>query len=275
LSKDKKNQNLTNDQSVNTIINNYKNKVKELAKDPNPGKKAIVVYGGYMGKSYQTLSVLNEIGLDNCYPETPLYLYNVIRKDWIQNIIKDSKKGLPILILDSYWYPYTSCKKKVPEFIELIKSISKGKFGFTLHKPFKYYNRDTKKFEIIPEGFFEIKSNLIFLVRNPVPKELINIMQSFNFNFDGKQLLVYIRENIDTLFPKLENLTHEMKLEVVDLLDMAYENGVYETFDFKWITGAFVHRSNFEKRKKPGETSEQFYKDHGETLISIKEGITK
>ena len=263
-----------NEHSVDTIINNYKNKVKEMAKDPNPGQNAIVVYGGYMGKSYHTLSVLNDIGLDKCYPDSP-YLYNNIRKGWIQNIIQDSKKRVPIIILDSYWFPYMSCKKKVPEFVELLQSISKGKFGFTLHKPFKYFNIDTQKIEVIPEGFFDIKSNLIFLVGYYVPNDLIDIMPSFNFNFDGKQLLLYIRENIDTIFPNFDNLTHEIKLEIVDLLDMAYENGVYETFDFKWIKDAFENRCIFEERKKSGETSEVFYKDYGLRLRLIKDGKIK
>jgi len=243
-----------NENSVNNIINNYKNKLKELAKDPSPGQNAIVVYGGHMGKSYHTLSVLNDIGLEKCYPESP-YLNLKIRKNWIQTIIKESKKGLPIIILDSFWFSYMSCKKKVPEFVELIKSIPEKKFGFTLHKPFKYFNSDTQRTELIPEGFFEIKSNLIFIVDYSVPKDLIDIMPSFNFNFDGKQLLAYIRENIDTIFPKLDNLTHEIKLEIVDLLDMAYEKGTYETFDFKWITDAFEQRYIFEKRKKPGDIS--------------------
>jgi hypothetical protein len=263
-----------NEQSVNSIIENYKSKVKELGKDPSPGHNAIVVYGGYMGKSYHTLSVLNEIGLDKCYPDVS-FPYNDLRKDWIHNIIQDSIRGLPIIILDSYWFPYVSCKEKVPEFVELIKSIPEDKFGFTLNEPYKYINRATQKNEVLTKGFFEIKSNLIFLVGYTVPKDLIDIMPSFNFNFDGKQLLVYIRENVDTIFPKLDNLTHEIRLETVDLLDVAYEKGVYETFDFKWIKDAFEHRYIFEKRKKTGETSEDFNKDYGLTLRKIKDGRIK
>jgi len=261
-------------QSVNDIINNYKNKVKELGKDHSPGHNAIVVYGGYMGKSYHTLSALNDIGLDKCYPDIS-FPYNDFQKNWIFNIIRDSKKRLPIIILDSYQFSYISCKEKVPEFIELIQSISKGKFGFTLSEPYKYFNRDTEETEVISEGFFEIKSNLIFLVGYTVPKELIDIIPSFNFNFDGKQLLVYIRENIDTIFPKLDNLTHEMKLEIVDLLDIAYEKGTYETFDFKWITDAFIHRSSFEKSKMTGDTSEDFYKEYTSMLRLVKDGKIK
>jgi hypothetical protein len=100
-------------------------------------------------------------------------------------------------------------------------------------------------------------------------------MPSFNFYFDGKQLLVYIREYIDTIFPKLYNLTHEIRLEIVDLLDMAYEKGVYETFDFKWIADIFEQRAIFEKRKKTGDTSKEFYRDYELTLRLIRDGKIK
>jgi hypothetical protein len=256
------------DISASSVIENYKNIVKELGKSPNPGHKAAVVYGGYMGKSYHTHEALKNLGLETCYPEV-IFPYNNLRKDWIYNMIKSSKKGLPLIIFDSYWFPYTSCKKKVPEYNELVKSISEEKFGFTISKPCKYEN------EIIPEGFFEIKSNLIFLIGYSVPNDLINIMPSFDFNFCGKQLLAYIRENIDTIFPELDILTHEVRLEMLDILNVAYEKGVYEIFDFKWIKDAFFERSVFENRKKENETLEDFYKDFVLHLNLIKEGKIK
>lgn len=262
------------DISVNNVIEKYKKMVKDLGKDPNPGHKAVVVYGGYMGKSYHTYEALKDIGLEECYPEGA-FPYNNLQKDWIYNIIMESRKHLPIIILDSYWFPYTSCKEKVPEYNELVKSISNGKFGFILSKPYRYVNGITHDNEIIPEGFFEIKSNLIFLVGYSLPNDLIDIIPSFNFNFNGTQLLMYIRENIDTIFPELDILTHEARLEMVDILSMAYEKGIYETFDFKWIKDAFAERYIFEKKRKDGESIEEFYKDFAQKLNLIKNGQIK
>jgi hypothetical protein len=256
------------DISASNVIESYKNMVKELGKSLDPGHKAAVVYGGYMGKSYHTHEILKSIGLDACYPEVVLP-YNNLRKDWIYNMIKSSKRNLPLIIFDSYWFPYTSCKKEIPEYNELIKSISENKFGFTISDPCKYGN------EIIPEGFFEIKSNLIFLIGYSLPDDLINIMPSFDFNFNGRQLLTYIRENIDTIFPELDILTHEMRLEMLDILNIAYEKGVYETFDFKWIKNAFFERYAFENGKKENKTLEDFYKDFEAYLSLIKEGKIK
>ena len=173
-------------------------------------------------------------------------------------------------MFDSYIYPYKTWLGKVPEFKELIKSIPEGKFGFTLNKPYKYNNMDTKKDEIIPEGFFEIKANLVFLVRDTTPKELIDIIPSFNFNFEGKQLLDYLRENADTIFPDFDNLSHEMRLETIDILSMAYDNNVYETLDFKWIKDAFCERSYFEATRTENDSTEDFYKKYARRLGAIK-----
>ena len=257
------------EKSVGEIIDCYKKAIIELAKDKKPGRKAIVVYGGYMGKSYQTLTALKEAGYEECYSRTIL-MYGKARKDWVYNTITEAKKRNPIIMFDSYIYPYTTWLKKVPEFKELLKTMPEKKFGFTNNKPYKYYNMDTKKDEIIPEGFFEIKSNLIFLVRHENPKELIDIMPSFNFNFEGRKLIDYLRENADTIFPDHDNLTHEMRLETIDILSMAYDNNVYETLDFKWIKDAFNARALFEERRKDNDSIKDFYKEYGDRLVSIK-----
>jgi len=254
--------------SVGKIIDSYKKAVIKLAKDKKPGHKAIVVYGGYMGKSYHTLNALKEVGFEECYSQT-LLVYNKARKDWVYNTISEARKGNPIIMFDSCIYPYKTWLGKVPEFKELIKTIPEGKFGFTLKKPYKYYI-DTKKYEIIPEGFFEIKANLIFLVGYTTPKEMIDIMPSFNFNFEGKQLLDYLRENVDTLFTDFDNLTHEIRLETIDILSMAYDNNVYETLDFKWIIDAFSARQIFEEKRTKNDNTEDFYKKYGRKLGAIK-----
>ena len=256
--------------SVGEIIDSYKKAVIKLAKDKKTGHKAIVVYGGYMGKSYHTLSALKEAGFEECYSRTVL-MYEKARKDWVYNTISEAKKGNPIIMFDSYIYPYKTWLGKVPEFKELIKTIPEKKFGFTLNKPYKYYNLDTKKNEIIPEGFFEIKANLVFLVGYTTPKELIDIMPSFNFNFEGKQLLDYLRENADTIFPDLDNLTHEIRLETIDILSMAYDSNVYETLDFKWIKDAFRERQIFEEERVKNDNTEDFYKEYGRKLGAIKQ----
>jgi len=256
--------------SVGTVIENYKNMVKELGRDPNPGHKAIAVYGGYMGKTFHTKAALNDIGLDECYLQ-PAFPYEDIRKNWIFNVKNEINKRNPIIILDSYWFPYMSCKEKIPEYNELIASISHDKFGFTLSKPNKYFGEDTDKDETIPADFYEIKSNLIFIVGYSVPNDLINIMPSFNFNFEGKQLLAYLRDNVDTIFPKLDLLTHEIRLEMIDLLSNAYEKGIYETFDFKWIKDAFHNRCIFEKKQMDGDAKDNFYEEFSRHLRLIKD----
>jgi hypothetical protein len=256
--------------SASSVIENYKNKVKELGKDPNPGHKAIVVYGGYMGKSYHTYAALDEIKLYECYPEvtTPY----IKRKGWVDHVINNAKKNLPLLVIDSYMFPYSTCKREFVEYNELVKSIPESKFGFYLSQPYKLEN------ETIPEGFFEIKSNLVFIVGYSIPDDLIDVMPSYNFNFDGSQLLSYLRENIDTIYPKLDILTHEMRIEMVDLLSKAYEDGVYDScghFDFQWINDAFHDRYFFETKRKSGESSDMFFKDYAERLSLIKDGSRK
>ena len=261
------------DLSVKSIIEDYKKAVKELSQDPDPGKKAIVVYGGYMGKTFQTHSALNEIDHDEYYLDVS-FPYNKVRKDWIHNIIKSSRLNNPVIILDSYWFSYQTCKKEIPEFNELIDSIPSGKFGFTLSETFSFYNNDSKeKKETLPPcSFIEIKSNLIFLIGYSTPDDLISIMPSFNFNFEGKQLLSYIRENIETIFPECDNLSINDRLEMVDLLNEALEIGVYKELDFKWIQDAFWERKIFEQRKKEDQTKEDFLKDFARHLKSIKNG---
>jgi len=262
--------------SVGTVIENYKNSVKELAQDSNPGNKAIVVYGGYMGKSLHTLAALKEIGMDEYYPDSPAFPYNDIQKDWLNYVINYALEAKPVLILDSYWFAHKSCIEKIPEYVELVKSIPTGKIGFTLSKNFVYIDSFSNKKNKIKAGcFFEIKSNLIFLVGYSTPVDLIEIMPSFNFDFDGNQLLSYIRENIETIFPEEENITLEDQLEMVDLLSEAYKIGVYKSLDFKWIEDAFSRRISFERRKKDGETKEDFLKDFAFHLYMIKNGKIK
>ena len=243
--------------SASTIIDNYKNKVKELVQDPNPGHKAIVVYGGYMGKTYNTHIALKEIGCDEYYPNSPSELYHKIRKDWVFNMVRNAQKGFPVLILDSFHFPHSSCKKKVPEYKELIKSISEDKFGFNLSKSIKVKlthistdNKETTDLISAQEGFFKIKSNLIFLVGYSEPKDLINIMPSFNFNFTNEQLLLYIRENVDSIFPELDFLTHENRLEIVDSLTSACEKHLIENLNFGLIRDAFGKKYIQEKKSR-------------------------
>jgi len=241
--------------SAKKIIENYKEAVKELGKDTNPGHKAIVVYSGYMGKSFHTHNILHEIGLDDCYTNDIL-LYNKHRKDWIYNIINNNRKKLPLIIIDTYIFTYVSCKKNIPEYKELVKSIPTGKFGFTLSKPYVYsYLTDNVEYTI-PAGFYEITSNLVFLVGYTIPKDLIAVMPSYNFDFSVKQLLDYIRECIDTIFPEYDNLTHYDRLELVDFLTRAYEQGTYNMLDFKGITTAFFERNLYEIKKKDNTATE-------------------
>ena len=102
------------------------------------------------------------------------------------------------------------------------------------------------------------------------PKELIDIMPSFDFNFEGKQLLDYLRENVDTMFFDYDNLTHEMRLETIDILSMAYDNNVYETLNFKWIQDAFSERSYFEEKRTNDDSTEDFLKKYTRRLGAIK-----
>ena len=252
------------DISAKKVIEDYKEAVKELAKDTNPGHKAIVVYGGYMGKSFHTHNILHEIGLDDCYTNDIL-VYNKNRKDWIYNIINNNRKNLPLIVIDTYMFTYASCKKSIPEYKELVKSIPTGKFGFTLSKPFIYSNSTDNVDYTIPAGFYEITSNLVFLVGYAIPKDLIAIMPSFNFGFDVKQLLTYIRESIDTIFPDFNNLSHDDRIELVDFLIMAYEKGAYSKLDFKGITNAFYKRYSFEIKKNENNNT----KDVDSVLKSI------
>jgi len=258
-----------NQNQVSTVIENYKNKVKELGNDPNPGHKAIVVYGGYMGKTFQTHAALNDIGLEDCYPNLA-FPYKDIRDNWIYNIVSNNIRKR-IIILDSYKFPYISCKEEIPEYNELITSISQDKFGFSISKPFKYVNPDNDKNEVIPVGFYKIKSNLIFIIGHTIPNDLISIMPSYNFNFEGKQLLEYLRDNVDTIFPDFDILTHEVRLELIDLLGEAYEIGTYEELNFKWIEHAFNARCIYEEEKKKGKTTEEFNKTYARKLALIKD----
>jgi hypothetical protein len=259
--------------TASAIIDNYKKSIKELCKDSNPGHKAIVVYGGYMGKSFHTLSALKEIGLEEYYPSASLP-YNNIQKDFVFNLIREAGKFQQLIILDSYMFPYETCKEKVPEYNELISSLTSDRFGFNLKKPFNYSDKDNKTKEIIPEGFFEIKSNFVFLVGYSEPKELIDIIPSFNFNFTSNQLLDYVKDNIDTVFFEYDNLTKEMKLETLELVKEACEIGVYDTLDYKWIKDAFGERLLFEK-KKENDNSLDFKKEFAKHLGLIKNKIIK
>ena len=74
-------------------------------------------------------------------------------------------------------------------------------------------------------------------------------MPSFNFNFTNEQLLLYIRENVDSLFPELNILTHEIRLEIVDSLTSVCEKHTIENLHFGLIRDAFGERYIFEKRK--------------------------
>jgi hypothetical protein len=237
------------DISAKKVIEDYKEAVKELGKDPNPGHKAIVVYGGFMGKSFHTYNSLHEIGLDDCY-DTDIYMYNKPRKDWVYSIICNNRKKRPLIVIDSYKFSYYSCKKSVPEYKELVKSIPTGKFGFTLSKPYIFQDLSDKTDYTIPAGFYEITSNLVFLIGYAIPKDLIAVMPSFNFNFDVKQLLAYIRETIDTFLPEYGDLSHDDRLALVDFLAFAYEQGAYDKLDLKGIRSAFFERNLFETEKK-------------------------
>jgi len=253
--------------TVKSVINNYIKMVKELGKDPDPGHKAVVVYGGYMGKTHQTHKAL-EGKLSECYHPVA-HPYKSIRKNWVYNIINDSMKGWPIIVLDTYMFPYQSLKKSVPEYTELVTSIPKGTFGFTLSKPYKYTNTLEKKIETIPAGFFEIKSNLIFLIGYSVPNELISILPSFNFDFEVEPFLEYIRSNVDTIFPELDDLTHEIRLELVDALLMAYEKGLFRKINFNGIWEIFRDRGFYEKMKKEGKETRDFTESFADSLRSL------
>jgi len=242
--------------SVKTVINEYKKMVKDLVKDPTPGHKAIVVYGGFMGKTFQTHEALKG-KFSDCYHQ-PSLPYKTIRKNWVHNLIKDSRKGLPVIVLDTYMFPYTELKKSVPEYKELVNSLSTGNFGFTLSKPYKYVDELENETKAIPAGFYEINSNLIFLVGYSVPKDLIDIIPSFNFDFEVKPFLTYIRANVDTIFPELTKLTHEVRLELVDHLLMAYENGQFKKITFGGIRDVFRERGFYEKMKKDGKETRDF-----------------
>jgi hypothetical protein len=161
-----------------------------------------------------------------------------------------SKPNIALIVIDTYIFTYASCKKSFPEYKELVKSIPEGKFGFTLSKPFLYSDPTDHKEYTIPAGFYEINSNLVFLVGYATPKDLVKIMPSFNFDFSVKQLLDYLRECVDTIFPEFDILTHDDRLELIDFLTMAHEQGAYNTLDFKRIGIAFSDRAYYEEMKK-------------------------
>jgi len=255
--------------SVQKVIEDYKEAVKELGKDPNPGHKAIVVYGGYMGKTFHTHNALHEIGLDACYTNDILF-YSKNRKDWIYNIINNNRKKLPLIVVDTYIFTYYSCKKSIPEYKELVKSIPTGKFGFTLLKPYTISDSTDDVEHTIPAGFYEITSNLVFLVGYAIPKDLIAIMPSFNFNFEVKQLLEYIRESIDTIFLDLDDMTHDDRLELVDFLTLAYEKGAFDKLDFKAITTSFYKRNSYAKEKKEKTATKDLDTVYNSIIYSIK-----
>jgi len=242
------------DISAKKVIEDYKEAVKQLGKDPNPGHKAIVVYGGFMGKSFHTYNSLHEIGLDDCY-DTDIYVYNKLRKDWVYSIISNNRKKRTLIVIDSYKFSYYSCKKSVPEYKELVKSIPTGKFGFTLSKPYIFHDFTDKTDYTIPAGFYEITSNLVFLIGYAIPKDLIAVMPSFNFDFEAKQVLTYLRENIDTILPEYSNIGHDDRLALVDFLELACEKGMCKKLDFKIIRNAFFDLNSFETEKKGNTTT--------------------
>jgi len=242
------------DISVKKVIEDYKEAVKELGKDTNPGHKAIVVYGGFMGKSLHTYNSLHENGLDDCYTDE-LLMYHKNRKDWLYNIICKNRKKLPLIVLDSYIFTYYSCRKSIPEYKELVKSIPTGIFGFTLSKPYIFYDSIDKSESIIPAGFYEITSNLVFLVGYAIPKDLIAVMPSFNFDFEVKQVLTYLRESIDTIFSEYSNIEHDDRLALVDFLEQACEKVACKKLDFKIIRNAFFERNQFETEKKDNSST--------------------